>query len=329
MALTNTQYDTIFRDYEKVQLQNKHLLEEHRDEVYELIPEYKDIDSTIARLAMEQGKRYVSGDAEALSEMRRELTVLTGRKKLLLNEYGFPLDYLSPIYNCQDCKDTGYMNGKKCHCFQQAIIRLLYTQSNMEGVLSEENFDNFTYEYYNQTEAALMSRIVNECKTFIETFDQDYQNLFFYGNVGVGKTYLTNCISKELLESGHSVIYFTAFQLFDTLAKKTFRSYDVSEEINHVYEHIFNCDLLIIDDLGTETTNSFVSSQLFLILNERNLRKKSTIISTNLSLENLSRQYSERTFSRISGYYKLYKLDVDDIRLKKKFNKVGHESITC
>ncbi|MDO5574684.1 MAG: ATP-binding protein [bacterium] len=329
MALTNTQYDTIFRDYEKVQLQNRHLLEEHRDEVYELIPEYKDIDSTIARLAMEQGKRYVSGDAEALSEMRKELTKLTGRKKLLLNEYGFPLDYLSPIYNCPDCKDTGYVNGKKCHCFQQAIIRLLYTQSNMEGVLSEENFDNFTYEYYNQTEAALMGRIVNECKAFINTFDQDYRNLFFYGNVGVGKTFLTNCIAKELLESGHSVIYFTAFQLFDALAKKTFRSYDVSEEINNVYEHIFNCDLLIIDDLGTETTNSFVSSQLFLILNERNLRKKSTIISTNLSLENLSRQYSERTFSRISGYYQLYKFDVEDIRLKKKFNKVGHESSTC
>ncbi len=323
MALTNTQYDTIFRDYEKVQLQNRHLLEEHRDEVYELIPEYRDIDSSIAQLALEHGKRYVSGDADALSEMRKELTELTGRKTLLLNEYGFPPDYLSPIYTCPDCKDTGYIDGKKCHCLQQAVIRLLYAQSNMEGVLAEENFDNLSYEYYNQTEAALMKRIVCECQEFIHTFDSDYRNLFFYGNVGVGKTFLTNCIAKELLESGHSVIYFTAFQLFDTLAKKTFHSYDISEDIKNVYEHIFNCDLLIIDDLGTETTNSFVSSQLFLILNERNLRKKSTIISTNLSLENLSKQYSERTFSRISGYYSLFKFDLEDIRLKKKFNKVG------
>lgn len=326
MALTNTQYDIIFRDYENVQMQNRHLLEEHRDEVYELIPEYKDIDSTISKLALEHGKRYVSGDEKALSEMREELTKLTGRKKLLLNEYGFPLDYLSPIYNCPDCKDTGYVNGKKCHCFKQAIIRLLYAQSNIEDVLNEENFDNFSYAYYNQTEAALMRRIVDECRHFIDTFDSDYHNLFFYGNVGVGKTYLTNCIAKELIESGHSVIYFTAFQLFDALAKKTFHSYDVSEEIKNVYEHIFDCDLLIIDDLGTETTNSFVSSQLFLILNERNLRKKSMIISTNLSLENISKQYSERTFSRISGYYQIFKFEVEDIRLKKKFNKVGNQN---
>ncbi len=329
MALTNTQYDTIYRNYENIQLQNRHLLEEHRDEVYELIPEYRNIDSTIANLALEQGKRYVSGDGAALQEMRDELTRLTGQKKQLLNEYGFPSDYLSPIYNCPLCKDTGYVDGKKCNCFKQAIIRLLYAQSNIEDVLTEENFDNFSYEYYNQTEAALMKKIVDECRNFIDTFDSDYRNLFFYGNVGVGKTFLTNCIAKDLIESGHSVIYFTAFQLFETLAKKTFHSYDVSEDIKNVYEHIFDCDLLIIDDLGTETTNSFVSSQLFLILNERNLRKKSTIISTNLSLEHLAKQYSERTFSRISGYYQLFRFDVEDIRLKKKFNKVGNQSIQC
>lgn len=318
MALTNTQYNVIFRDYEEVQLQNRHLLEEHREEVYDLIPEYKAIDSTIAELSLEHGKRYISGDANALKEMRKELNELTGRKQHLLNEYGFPSDYLSPIYKCTDCKDTGYVNGKKCHCLEQAIIRLLYEQSNLDDILEQENFDNFSYAYYNQTEAAQMKKIFTECKDFVSTFDDDYRNLFFYGNVGVGKTYLTNCIAKELLQSGHSVIYFTAFQLFDVLAKHTFHSYDVSEDIENVYQHIFNCDLLIIDDLGTENTNSFVSSQLFLILNERNLRKKSTIISTNLSLENMANQYSERTFSRISGFYKIFKFDVQDIRLKKK-----------
>ena len=326
MALTNTQYDTIFRSYEAIQLQNRHLQEEHRDEVYELIPEYKDIDSAISKMALEHGKRYVSGDQNALTQMREELARLADRKKALLNEYGFPEDYLSPIYTCPDCKDTGYIDGKKCHCFKQAMIRLLYTQSNIEDILTEENFDNFSYEYYNQTEAALMKKIVTECRSFIDTFDSDYRNLFFYGDVGVGKTFLTNCIAKELIESGHSVIYFTAFQLFDALAQKTFHSYNATEEIKNVHEHIFDCDLLIIDDLGTETTNSFVSSQLFLILNERNLRKKSTIISTNLSLESLSKQYSERTFSRISGYYQLFKFEVEDIRLKKKFNKVGNQS---
>ncbi len=327
MALTNSQYDTIFRNYESVQLQNRHLLEEHRNEVYDLIPEYRDIDSAISRLALEQGKKYILGDQKALSEMREEMSSLTAQKAKLLSDYGFPSTYLDPIYQCPDCKDTGYINGKKCHCLKQAVIQFLYTQSNIENVLAEENFDNFSYEYYNQSETVLMKHIVDECRDYIKTFDSDYRNLFFYGNVGVGKTFLTNCIAKELIESGHSVIYFTAFQLFDAIAKKTFHSYNASEEIRDVHEHIFDCDLLIIDDLGTETINSFVSSQLFLILNERNLRKKSTIISTNLSLENLAKQYSERTFSRISGYYQIYKFEVEDIRLKKKFNKVGNQSI--
>jgi len=318
MALTNTQYNVIFRDYEDAQLQNRHLLEEHKEEVYDLIPEYKDIDSLIAQISLEHGKRYISGDENALSEMREELTRLTGRKNQLLDEYGFPLDYLSLAHKCEICKDTGYVNGKKCYCLQQAIISMLYTQSNLKSVLEKENFDNFSYEYYNQTEAIQIKKIVADSKKYIEHFDNDYRNLFFYGNVGVGKTFLTNCIAKELLESGHSVIYFTAFQLFDVLAKHTFRPYNASADIENIYDHVFNCDLLIIDDLGTETTNSFVSSQLFLILNERYLRKKSTIISTNLSLENVAKQYSERTFSRISGYYQIFKFDVQDIRLKKK-----------
>ena len=163
-----------------------------------------------------------------------------------------------------------------------------------------------------------MQRIIDSCRTYVRNFDNGYENLLFYGDVGVGKTFLTNCIANELLKQGHSVIYFTAFQLFDTLARYAFRSGEISEDIGRVHEDIFDCDLLIIDDLGTEMTNTFVLSQLFLIINERDNRNRATIISTNLSIEEISERYSERTFSRIYGKYRMIKPSIKDLRIKIK-----------
>lgn len=316
MSLSRAQYDEIMRAFEERRIANHHIFMEHREEVYDLIPEYKELDTSIAELSVEQGKKLIQGDDDALEVMRDKIAKIKARKKELLNEYAFPENYLEPIYTCGICKDTGYVDGEKCSCLNRAIIRLLYAQSNIEAVLNEENFDNLSYEYYNDSDVEMMRRIVQECREFAQSFDDHYQNLLLFGEVGVGKTYLTNCIAGELLGSGHSVIYFTSFQLFDTLAKYAFRLSDVKEDISAIHEDVFSCDLLIIDDLGTEMTNSFVSSQLFVILNERNLRKKSTIISTNLTLQALNERYSERNFSRIFGYYKMLKIDIEDIRMK-------------
>ena len=145
-----------------------------------------------------------------------------------------------------------------------------------------------------------MQNAVKDSKKFIQEFDYKFSNLFFYGDTGVGKTFLSNCVAKELLDTGHSVIYFTAFQLFDIFAKNTFHR-DTEEDIIASHQNVFDCDLLIIDDLGTEMPNSFTISQLFLCLNERILRRRSTIISTNLTLSQIAEIYSERTFSRISS----------------------------
>ena len=215
------------------------------------------------------------------------------------------------------------MDGQKCKCLKRSIIRYLYAQSNIEKVLKDENFGTLTYDYYDDTELPQMESIIESCKAYVRDFDERYDNLLFYGEVGVGKTFLTNCIAHDLLEAGHSVIYFTAFQLFDTLAKYAFRSGEISEDISRVHEDIFGCDLLIIDDLGTEITNNFVMSQLFLIINERDNRRKSTIISTNLSLKDLNLRYSERTFSRIYGKYRLIKPEINDIRVKIRKSSVG------
>lgn len=317
MAISNAKYDAIMRSYEERRLRNLHTAQEHKDEVYDLIPEMREIDMDIANTSVEQGKKLILQDEEGALKLKKHKQELVERKQALLEEFGFPEDYLAPIWSCSICKDTGYVDGKRCKCLVQAINRVLYEQSNLDHVLAEENFDNLSYEYYNDSDIEEMRRIVGACKDFAERFDEEYTNLLLLGDVGVGKTYLTNCIAGKLLQSGHSVIYFTAFQLFETLAKYTFHSYDADEMVRSAQEDIFSCDLLVIDDLGTEMTNTFVSSQLFRIVNERNLRKKSTVISTNLSLEDLIEKYSERTFSRIFGFYKKLRFVNDDIRVKK------------
>lgn len=319
MALGNAQFDAIMRKYDERRMQNHHRFEERKGEVYDFIPEYKDIDDSIADLARECTFRTLAGDKYAMEDMHNKVEKYKERKKELLAQFHFPEDYLEPVYTCPDCKDTGYIDGQKCHCLKREILRVMYRQSNIEEVLEEENFENLSYDYYSDNDLDQMRKIIEQCKNFTYDFDNKYENILLCGNVGVGKTYLTNCMAKALLDSGHSVIYFTSFQLFDTLSKYVFRrDEDEYEEVVGIHRDIFDCDLLIIDDLGTETYSSFVNSQLFLILNERDMRKKSTIISTNLSLEKLYETYSERNLSRILGNYEFIEPKIADIRIKKK-----------
>ncbi|MFR5507250.1 MAG: ATP-binding protein, partial [[Ruminococcus] torques] len=144
----------------------------------------------------------------------------------------------------------------------------------------------------------------------------EFNNLFFYGSVGVGKTFLSTCIAREIMEREFSVLYFSAPQLFSVLTQTKFDRNDVDSK--NMNDYIFNCDLLIIDDLGSEYTNAFIAAQFFTCINERLIHKKSTIISTNLSLESLANLYTERSFSRITSSYALLKIIGDDIRIKKK-----------
>ncbi|MBD5465699.1 MAG: ATP-binding protein [Lachnospiraceae bacterium] len=317
MALTNAQYDSIMRNYEKTQSRNTYLLDKRFKEIHEKIPKYQEIEHAISSLCIERGKQLLNGDSHATIPLHDQVSALSSEKKKLLRAVGYPDDYLEPIYDCPLCKDTGFLEGEKCSCFKQAIINLLYEQSNIKEMLKEENFSKLSMDYYIGEDLERFSQAVAGSKKFIEDFNLDYQNLFFYGTVGTGKSFLSSCIAKELMDKGHSVIYFSSSKLFDTLSKMTFE-YRNKEELSRIYDDLYNCDLLIIDDLGTELTNSFVTSSLFSCLNERHLRKNATIISTNLSLEELSLRYSERIFSRITSYFHLYKLTGQDIRMHKK-----------
>lgn len=324
MALNNSQYDAIIRTYEQKQLHNRNVLDKRYQTVYQQLPELQKIHRSISELSVNQARKLLEGNENALQELKVQIKSLSEQGKSLLVSAGFPADYLEPVYECSDCKDTGYVDNEKCHCFRKTEIELLYTQSNLKHILQKENFETFSLAYYSANHVdpktgisslANMKKAYSVARDFVDTFGKEFRNLFLYGDTGVGKTFLSNCIAKELIDKSFSVIYLSSFELFDTLAKSKFGKDDAADQMN---EHIFDCDLLIIDDLGTELANTFTVSQLFLCLNERILRQKSTIISTNLSLESLVEIYSERTFSRITSNYTILKLTGDDIRIKKK-----------
>ncbi|MCR5271850.1 MAG: ATP-binding protein [Lachnospiraceae bacterium] len=325
MPLSNRQYDDLLREYNEKQIRNQHILETRRKEIYAKVPRLKEIEKEISSTAVECATKMFDGDGNAIAELKERVGALKEEKLSIYDSLNLPHDYLqAPPYDCPDCKDTGYIGNKRCHCFMQRAIDIVYTQSNLKNVLGEENFDNFSYDFYprDDTNATTgcssydsMHIFVDKAKAFIKDFDTKFDNLFLYGDTGVGKTFLSNCIAKELLDSSHSVIYLSAFQLFDIFRAANFNTENTTDlsEAN-----VLNCDLLIIDDLGTELSNSFTNSQLFLCLNERILHKKSTIISTNLSLENFSNIYSERILSRISSNYTMFRLTGVDIRIRKK-----------
>lgn len=323
MPLTNKQYDAIMREYDRRQYRNYRTQCARRDEVFQKIPRIREIEEQISSFSIAQAEKMfldeqgAGADPRALEDLRRGLTALRQEKELLLKGQGYPADYLEMHYTCPACQDTGYIGRRKCDCFRREEIRLLYSSSRLEEALSKENFSTLSFDVYDAKQKAAMPAVIGACQRFVQTFDQEFQNLMLYGPVGTGKTFLTNCIAKELLDSSHSVVYFTAFQLFEQFSP----SYgDAGSAEGQCHDAILDSDLLILDDLGTELLNTFTVSRLFQVLNERALRRRSTIISTNLSLKDFRDLYSERIFSRITSSYTLLKFTGSDIRIRRKIS---------
>jgi len=268
MGLTNAQYDEIMRDYQRRQNQARQELHEREKETYQRIPELSALDAQIAAASTACARALLAepGDVSSpssIASLRAQIEKISERKAQLLRENGFSEDYLTPHYQCPDCQDTGYIGQEKCHCFRQATIDLLYTRSNLRENIREENFSDFSLEYYSETikdpstgltAAALAARALSECQRFVREFDEEAAaNLFLSGDTGLGKTFLSHCVANALLASTHSVIYFSAFRLFELLADSSFGRTDESEA-SELERHIFECDLLIIDDYAHHPT---------------------------------------------------------------------------
>lgn len=324
MALTRIQHDEIEREYNRKQIYNERLLFERTEDIFKKHPEMKSLQDEISELSFNEAKNRLLIDNYDSSIFTNKLNSLLEKKKELLKSYNLPEDYLSRHYCCYSCKDTGYLeNGEKCQCRKKAEINLLYSQSNIQHLLDAENFSKFNFDYYDsknadndlgKTPLQNIKEIYDICQNFIKEFDTDYTNLYIFGNTGVGKTFLSNCIAKELMDTSHSVIYLSAINFFHILADKQFNRAH-SNENGYIAHHLTDCDLLIIDDLGTEIVNSFTVSSLFQCLNERILNRKPVIISTNLSLAEFQNHYSERILSRVIDNYKMLKIIGNDIRI--------------
>ena len=319
-------YNRLLREYEETRNRHQRELTLRRDAVYKELPALSELDRRMAETSVSAVRAALDGDPSVLARLKENNLLISEQKKQLLSAAGYPEDYLELTYTCPDCRDTGFIGSDKCHCFKQALTFALSRTSTIKHLLEKENFSTFSFSYYDDrtadnqlklTPRENMQKIVADAKAFTESFDSSPRSILIYGNTGVGKTFLTNCIAKELLDSAHHVVYMTSHGLFEAFEAHRFNHEEATEDAS-LYDYIFRCDLLIIDDLGTELSNSFTNSMLYTCLNERQLRQKSTIISTNLSLEQLRDRYSERIFSRITGNYTLWKLIGKDIRVLRR-----------
>ncbi len=319
-------FDSIQKEYEQLQLVAKEKLERKKIFCYEKCPRIKEIDEQLQNTAIKISKTLIGANKENkqnyVNYIKKLTQDLTKEKDYILSKNGFNKDFFENIYICKKCKDTGYIDKKRCDCFKQKLIEKYYKMSNImpktpekfpiENCSKEVTPPNTISPYQN------MQHILKVSTDFVENFDKKFQNLLFYGDVGLGKTLLCNIIAKDILNKGHTVLYSSAFSLFEMFEKSKFKKDNIDNIDDYMLEFPKTADLLVIDDLGTEFITTLSTSELFDIINSRLLNKKHTIISTNLSSNSLSEIYSSRIISRIYGSYEVLRFFGEDVRLKKR-----------
>ena len=307
--------------YEKIRTEENRNLKKRREEIKEKFPEIIDVDISIQKLCLNLSMAALKGinDPKELDALKDEITDLRAQKYEMLVARGYSPDYLNLHYHCQKCKDTGFIGTEKCSCFKTRLIKLYYKDSELEEAVKRNNFRTFNINLYpnhklndekytpRKNIESILEFVTGE---YLPNFKNINTNLLFYGNSGTGKTFLSWCIAKELLDRGHLVLYKTADELLRALKDVKFNNDTDLENL------LVNCDLLIIDDLGSEQITDFSSSELFTLINKKILKNKKMIISTNLSLPLISKRYSERISSRIIGEFKLFKFIAEDIRIQ-------------
>lgn len=326
-------YKEILREYEELRDNSKRVFEKKKEICYNKCPRIREIDEELNMTAIKISKSIISVNKEDKKEYIDKIKVITNNLKKekndLMKENGFYPSYFDEIYNCQKCKDTGFINNEKCECFKQKLINRAYNMSNISEIIKSENFSSFSLDYYsknidkqnNMSPYENMKLILRKCSIFIEEFGEKFKNMVFFGDPGLGKTFLCRCIAKELLDRGNIILYVSAFQLFNMFEKYRF-SKDKESVGNEILKLTKEADLLILDDLGTEFITNISTTELFNIINTRILNKKSTIISTNLETDEIINLYSGRILSRLYGEYDMLKFFGDDIRIKKNLKKL-------
>ncbi|MBR2743508.1 MAG: ATP-binding protein [Clostridia bacterium] len=297
----------------------------HRAEAAQKNARFAAIERELSQTASGLIGAVASGDnAKAAAEAAREKSLaLQKERRALLLEYGYPEDYLDLKYTCEKCKDAGFTGSEMCSCYRRALNEEAHKTFNLSVHMPNATFETFDTSLYTGETPPNMPNprerselVLNACRKFVHNFGKSGWNLIFTGKNGLGKTHLSSAIAHSLIDEGYDVVYETAGVIFSLMEDMRFGR--ATEEAEYRTERLNECDLLIIDDLGSEFTTQFVRSALFSIINGRLMNNKSMIISTNLPIEAISELYDERIYSRIAGNFTVLELYGEDIRLALK-----------
>lgn len=336
-------HDSIKAEYEKRRKRSSDELLARREEVYARIPELEEIESRIHLTGVRYNKLLLSGvmsPDRAAAELDAEIAALGRRRSELLEAGGYPQDFLTPSYTCGKCKDTGFAalnDGTEdiCSCYRRQLVEIIYSRSGMKlsAVKGFSSFDESCYpdivdegKYgIKKSPRRQIAGILESCKEFVRNFGSpDEKNMLFCGTTGVGKTWMAACIAAELMSRGVTVLYQSAPSLFNTIYEYRYNASREEAVESAVYRSILEAELLIIDDLGTESPTAARYAELLTILDVRSAndgqKPCKTIISTNIDLKKLFEYYDERIVSRIIGGFDMYKFAGDDIRKLKSFS---------
>ena len=286
-------------------------------EVYLKVPRIRAIDNILSGTALEimsavtSGKDTAQGALEKIKARNDELIL---ERAALLKDAGYPENYTDVQYECTKCDDSGYVDGKMCECMKRALVMAGYESSGLGRLISKQSFDNFSLDYYKAGGANYdnMKMYYESLRAFAEGFSEGTSKSFLLiGGTGLGKTHISTAVAKTVIDKGFDVLYVSAIDMFSDFEKKQFGG---GEDNTQRY---FDCDLLIVDDLGTELTNQFTVSCLYNVINSRINTSKSTFINTNLSKREIETKYAERITSRLFGEYYPLLFSGIDVRKQK------------
>lgn len=319
-------YTLAVRELARIREENRSIHNQRIEQVRSLNPDYTRIELALARQGSALAHRVLEGKSD-ISDIETAIRSLQAEKAALLKQAGLPADYLEDIYTCENCRDTGFdQSGARCDCLKRLAASYAVTNANLTDYMKEQTFDNVDYTLFAKQPAengreplTYIKKAYEKGLRFAETFDTTHANLLLMGNAGTGKTYLSSCIANYALARQKTVYYQSAFQLFDMLEKLKFGRLEGEEQekAEYISRYLYDVDLLIVDDLGTEFISAYSAAALFDLVNTRQIRGKSTILSTNLNSQGLEQIYSKRLTSRLWGSYDIIPFIGQDLRMQK------------